>query len=529
MKSVKKMLWTSFFITILVSTIMVAMLPMISVASASPNTYIWVDPQEVKDVSSGGTFLVNISVNEAPDTYTWEIYLNWDPDLLELVQLWDPYWEVTVDVMEGDFLDRRYWDDVWEEWVKTYETTFLSSPSLTEANVQGEIMVGCSLKGEVPWANATNSPDGWLCTLKFSVKAEGASVLNLFDTWLADHMFAGSPAPTYYPNLDGFFYNREYPATSKFHNVTVDNVVRNVTDMWVNAPGDVGIDVTVKNKGNYTETSETFNVTIYADTIPFEYTYEWEGGPLIKTTIDVGNEEVVGTQTITGSLAPGASTLLSFTWDTSGIDSGNWTISALVQGDDDTRDNLFIDDTVLIREHDLEITNVHVAKNTTFAGESATIIVSVLNNGTEPETFDIYVYLDKNIGTIGDEINFTGVAGASLDAGDADTYIIYWDTTGAELNATYTVSAYVPPATGPVYPEVDTGDNTLTDGTVRVRMPGDVNDDGTVDDSDVTRFGEAYGAGAGDPNWDEDCDFNGDLKIDASDVFKISEYYGVSV
>jgi len=521
MKSVKKLFWT-FCIMLLVSAITVVMVPMISVASASPDTYIYVDPLEVKDIASGGTFFVNISINEAPNTYEWEIYLSWDTSILELVTFWDPYWSKNVGVMEGSFLDRRY-ELIPGIWIKSYTTTFFYD-ALVDANAAGEIKVMCCLQGDVPWANSTNSPEQWLCTFKFSVKAEGASVLNLFETRLWDYILGSSPSFTYYPNLDGFFYNREYPTTSKFHNVTVDNVVRNVTEMWVNAPVNVGIEVTVGNDGNYTENSSTFNVTVYADKKVYDYTYDPQNR-LIKTTIDIGNEVVVGTQTIVGSLNPGATTTLTFTWDTSGAESGNYTISAEVKGDDDTRDNLFIDNTFSIREHDLEITNVDVVKDSVYAGQSAGIIVNVLNNGTEPETFNIYVYADIYTGTIGDEINFTGVVGASLDAGDADFYSISWDTSGAELGATYTISAYVPPATG----EDDTADNTRTDGTIRIRMPGDVNDDGTVDGTDFDLFGAAYGATPKNINWNKECDFDGSLRIDVLDLFVISEYFGESV
>ena len=413
----------------------------VDVAAASPATHFYVDPPEVRDVSSGSTFLINVSVAEAPDSYAWAIYLSWDPDLLELVQLWDPYWEVTVDVMEGDFLDRRYWDDVWEEWVKTYETTFLSSPSLAEANVEGEIMVGCSLKGDVPWA----SGDGWLCTLKFSVKAEGASVLNLFDTWLNDHMLAGSPASTYHPNLDGFFYNEP------FHDIAITSVTASLTAEIV------AINVTVKNEGNYTETSATFTVTVYADKNAYNYTRD-PLGRVIKTTIDVGNEVVVGTQTVTEDLAKGATTTLTFTWGTTGVAIGNYTISAEAMGDDDTRDNLFIDGTVTVAlaGRDIAITNVVPSPTEVTVGKNVTIEVTVENEGYFNETFDVAVYYD---GTLIDT-----ETDVFLASGSSTTLTFTWDTTDV-AEGTYTIKAEA----SEVPDETDTDDNTYPDGTVKVR------------------------------------------------------------
>ncbi len=79
---------------------------------------------------------------------------------------------------------------------------------MDEANAEGEIIIGCSLIGEVPWA----SGDGWLVSLVFLVEAEGSCVLDLSNTRLWDHMEGEYPAPTYYPNFDGLveatsFYN----------------------------------------------------------------------------------------------------------------------------------------------------------------------------------------------------------------------------------------------------------------------------------------------------------------------------------
>jgi len=64
--------------------------------------------------------------------------------------------------------------------------------------------------------------------------------------------------------------------------------------------------------------------------------------------------------------------------------------------------------------------------------------------------------------------------------------------------------------------------------TVTVRILGDVNGDGVVDGSDLTRLSKAYGSELGDSKWDEDCDFNRDDKVDASDLFDLGKNYGKS-
>lgn len=164
---------------------------MINLTSATPATHFFADPAEVKDVEPGGNFLINVNVAEAPPTYAWEITLSWDPSLLELNE-----------IKQGDFLHRWYWDDWDQMWYPLYPTTFAYA-DMSGANLNGQIKVGCSLQGNVPWA----SGNGWLCSLNFTVESGGACLLNLVNTKLFDHFWQGSPAPTLYPNVDGLFSN----------------------------------------------------------------------------------------------------------------------------------------------------------------------------------------------------------------------------------------------------------------------------------------------------------------------------------
>jgi len=166
---------------------------MLNVASANPATpHFYADPAEVKDVEPGGNFLINVYVADVPVTkpaYAWEISLNWDPALLELDE-----------IKQGDFLHR--WDEWDGERYPLYPTAFAYT-DMSEANLDGQTKIGCSLQGNVPWA----SGNGWLCSLNFTVEAGGLCSLNLINTKLFDRLWQGSPAPTTYPNVDGFFCN----------------------------------------------------------------------------------------------------------------------------------------------------------------------------------------------------------------------------------------------------------------------------------------------------------------------------------
>jgi hypothetical protein len=85
----------------------------------------------------------------------------------------------------------------------------------------------------------------------------------------------------------------------------------------------VKVNVTVLNKGNFTE---TFNVTLYA------------------------NSTVVDTQTVTG-LASGTQTVLYYKWNVTGWAHGNYTISAYagpVSGDINPADNTYTDGNIKV-------------------------------------------------------------------------------------------------------------------------------------------------------------------------------------
>jgi parallel beta-helix repeat protein len=190
--------------------------------------------------------------------------------------------------------------------------------------------------------------------------------------------------------------------------------------------------------------------------------------------------------------------------------------------DDYNRDNYpFMNPLV----HDVAVIKVDAHPKGVFRGQLVYINATVENQGNFSETFDVAVYADIDTAVIGDEIAVGTETGVTLDAGSTIILTFSWDTTEGELNATYTISAEVPPLTS----EVDTADNTRIDDTIHVKIPGDVNGNGKVDVFDLIDLGKAYGSMVGDTNWNPDCDFNGDGKVDASDISDLSENYGKTV
>jgi len=328
----------------------------INVASASPATYFFVDPPEVRDIQPSNTFSIRINVSEAPSTYSWEFYLNWDRTLLNV-----------TGIQEGDFLHR------WEEnpfpppdFLPKYTTSFAYTP-LNESNAKGEMLVDCTLMGALPetdWA----SGDGWLAALNFTVTAQGSTLLNLLDTLLWDHVEAGYPAPTAHPNNDSFFYNLPPP----IHDIRISKVTPLPPTTIRGNP--VNINVTVLNEGTETEPSVTLNVE--AD------------GTLIGTTSlslnGTGNSE-------------NRSSTYSVNWNTAGFALGKYNITAsvpAVSGEVDTADNLLIVGTVKVLWRDIAVENVITNTTTARIGEIVSVNVTVANKGSETETFDVTAYYD---------------------------------------------------------------------------------------------------------------------------------------
>jgi len=130
------------------------------------------------------------------------------------------------------------------------------------------------------------------------------------------------PVPSEVDTDDNLFIDDTVTVTAPpAHDIAITNVVPSPTTVTV---GDsVTISVTVENEG---EIDETFNVTVYYD----------------DTSIETETDIV---------LESGTSTTLTFTWDTTDVAKGTYTIKAeaVVAVDDDTDDNLFTDGTVKIR------------------------------------------------------------------------------------------------------------------------------------------------------------------------------------
>jgi len=118
-----------------------------------PTTTLYIDPQTIKG-TMGQVFMVNISVSEVADLYGWQIKLEWNPQILEL-----------INVTEGNFLKR-------------HGQTYFGQ----KINETGYLILDCTLIDNIPGASGS----GTLAMVQFYVKESGTCNLQLSNTTLVN-------------------------------------------------------------------------------------------------------------------------------------------------------------------------------------------------------------------------------------------------------------------------------------------------------------------------------------------------------
>jgi hypothetical protein len=114
---------------------------------------LFITPQNVKG-AVGQFITVNISISNVDDLYGWQIRLEWNPQILNFSS-----------VSEGDFLKKQ-------------GQTFFSH----KLNETGYLILDCTLIGDLPGVSGS----GTLASVKFYVKKEGTSQLQLSETVLVN-------------------------------------------------------------------------------------------------------------------------------------------------------------------------------------------------------------------------------------------------------------------------------------------------------------------------------------------------------
>ncbi len=141
-----------------------------------------------------------------------------------------------------------------------------------------------------------------------------------------------------------------------------------------------------------------------------------------------------------------------------------------------------------------------------YQGWAVNVNVTVKNEGNLTETFDVEIYYDDALGGTGTVTD--------LPPNEETIIIIAWDTSSVTSCHNYTIKAIALPVPN----ELDLGDNTLTNGKVKIRIMGDLDGNGVVDMRDIQIVIDAFGGYPGKPKWNFYADLNRDGRIDLRDI-----------
>lgn len=236
---------------------------------------------------------------------------------------------------------------------------------------------------------------------------------------------------------DGAVWIKAPSVPVKKHDVAVTAL--NISKRSVYRGETLNVAVCIANFGDF---SETFGVSVYANmTIIWSYTVE--------------------------GLQANSSKVLSFSWDTSNINIGGYTIWAkaeYVAGETNIENNVYMNGTVVIQSppiyyvHDVAVTSIQPASYSVLAGQKLNVLVTVKNYGNATESFNVTLYYDSK--TIQELPVYL------LQPMAEKTINFEWDTSNVE-NGTYILRAYAEPVSG----ETNTANNILVDGAVSVLTP----------------------------------------------------------
>lgn len=289
MKLRKTLVWI-LVVAILASTALAG------VGRASSSILIYTDP-EIVTKEQGETFSIYVTASgvpaDPPALWLQEFNMSFDPSVLAVVD--DPATDKDIEgVNTGD--TEPYLDEIWVEKLNNTE-------GWVKVTAGRPLGVKTGLGGIVQIAKVT-----------FEVKAEGFCELELRDTRIK-YGKPYDPEDVPHEKRDGYFTTELFPYDIAVTEVTVSPSTPAVGKS-------ASITVVVKNEG--TETV-SFSVTVYYD----------------NTTI--------GTPQSVANLETGASTTLTFTWDTKGVALGEHMIKAEAVITDETVTEIDTSDNVRTR------------------------------------------------------------------------------------------------------------------------------------------------------------------------------------
>lgn len=448
-----------------------------------PPATLYVNPPSIVNISltPPSNFIVNISITDATDLNSFEFKLLFDPSIINA-------FSVTL----GNFFPGG--------------SILIDPPWIN--NTEGYVHFGATL----PELEPPKTGAGSLAQVLFNVTGLGSTVLQLSETQLLDNYDELLPHST---------------ANGYFNNVLLAHLYVNppeIIDPSLVPPETFEIDINlfnVENMYSY-EFTLAFNkdvltcmsITVHdvlGETnyvpdylISNAYGYLWVNVTYYPPAEPITSYENITLATIMFRVkALGMSNL--DLQDTRLTDPYGQPIPH------EAEDGLFVS---LIR--DVAIIDVTPELTMAYQGWNVTIDVTAANKGNLTETFDVTLYYDSElIGTL---------TVTDLPANETTILTFYWDTESAEPCHNYTIKAEA----SPVPYEMNLDDNIFTDGSVKIKLVGDVNGDGAVDIFDAVEVSDSAGSWPSHPRWNEQADFNLDGAIDVFDAVLLAKHSGES-
>jgi len=448
-----------------------------------PPALIYVNPERIVNptLEPCSEFNVTIDIINATDVYSWELTVFYFNDILN-----------ATEISEGDFM-------------KSQGTTAFSYEAINDYNAtHGMIKLNCSFTEPI-----SVSGDGTLAQIKFHVVGEGNTPIKITQSKIYDVALTELPHET----RDGYFNNiligelrvepseiidpSLVPCSSFNINITLNNVEGLKTCEF-----NLTYNPTVLSIDSWARLPVLGQLPTYALFLDDEAGFLW-----IRLTYP----EPISTYTPIPLIA------ITYHIKELGQSPLNLTESKLkdAAGADiihETYSGFFATIT-----RDIAIINVTPSYTWVYQGWLVQINITVRNEGDINETFTIKGLINE---TLIDTIIIE-----NLPPNTETTVKIIWDTTEAQPNFNYTVSAIV----DPLPYETDTSDNQLIDGTVTVRYMGDVNGDGKVNMSDVGIACAAFMSYPGHPRWNPDVDLDQNMIVNMIDIAIILKNFGLGL
>ena len=299
------------------------------------NTTLLIEPQSTKVWGTGKSFSINVKVAEVNGLYGWQIYLFYNPTVLN-----------GTEITEGPFL-------------KTHSETFFEFTFDDKYNsTHGRATAFSTFTGDVSGVNGT----GVLLILTFKAKNIGNSMLDLEKTVLGDR--DGNPIS--HTVIDGVVQ-----VVNLIHDVAVESLIavpKKVVDGQT-----VDIHVIAANRGN---TTETFSVKVYCN----------------ETVIDARTVKDLPPKTTaaltfawnTTGVIPNATYIIK-------AEASRVPLETILHN------NVYEDGAVEVIQglHDIAVTGVFCSSQSIPKGMTVNIYVMAENKGNYTETFNLTVYRNE--------------------------------------------------------------------------------------------------------------------------------------